>query len=119
MREANLLAPTRAGADRGPRARDGKIVTGRPDEVWSTNGSTTMTGEGQATVFIVTDHYTGECLGLHACKPGNRFEALEPVKQAIANFFGEATEKIAQGVTLRHDNGSVYTPEDFQQELRF
>lgn len=119
MREANLLAPTRAGAARGPRAHDGKIVTERPDEMWGTDGTTTMTGEGQATVFIVTDHYTGESLGLHACRPGTRFEALEPVKQAIANVFGEATEKIAEGVTLRHDNGSVYTSEDFQQEIRF
>ncbi len=119
MREANLLAPTRAGAARGPRAHDGKIVTERPDEMWGTDGTTTMTGEGQATIFIVTEHCTGESLGLHGCKPGNRFEALEPVKQAIANVFGEATEKIAEGVTLRHDNGSVYTSEDFQEEIRF
>lgn len=67
----------------------------------------------------MTDYYTGKSLGLHACRPGTRFEALEPVKQAITNVFGEATEKIAEGVTLRHDNGSVYTSEDFQQEIRF
>jgi transposase InsO family protein len=119
MREANLLAPARQGAPRGPRAHDGKIITDRPDEMWGTDGTTTMTGEGQATVFIVTDHFTGECLGLHGCKPGTRFEALEPVKQAVTEVFGGGDEGIAGGVLLRHDNGSVYTSEDFQREIRF
>jgi transposase InsO family protein len=119
MREANLLAPTRVGTARGPRAHDGKIITERPDEMWGTDGTTTMTGEGQATVFILTDHYTGECLGLHGCRPGTRFEALEPVKQAAAEVLGGVDENIAAGVILRHDNGSVYTSEDFQREIRF
>lgn len=119
MREASLLAPSRLGAPRGPRAHDGKITTERPDEMWGTDGTTTMTGEGQATIFIVTDHCTGECLGLHGTTRGTRFEALEPVKQAVAEIFGRADEKIATGVLLRHDNGSVYTSEDFQREIRF
>lgn len=119
MREANLLAPTRVGSPRGPRTHDGTILTQRPDEMWGTDGTTTMTGEGQATVFIVTDHFTGECLGLHGCRPGTRFEALEPVKQATAEVFGSADEQIAAGVRLRHDNGSVYTSEDFQREIRY
>ena len=119
MREANLLAPTRTGAPRGPRAHDGKITTERPDEMWGTDGTTTMTGEGQATIFVVVDHCTSECLGLHATARGNRFEALEPVHQAVTEVFGGVDEKIAAGVQLRHDHGSVYTSEDFQREIRF
>ena len=113
MREANLLAPTRTGAPRGPRAHDGKITTERPDEMWGTDGTTTMTGEGQATIFVVVDHCTSECLGLHATARGNRFEALEPVHQAVTEVFGGVDEKIAAGVQLRHDHGSVYTSEVF------
>lgn len=119
MREANLLAPSRAGAPRGPRAHDGKITTERPDEMWGTDGTTTMTGEGQATIFVVVDHCTSECLGLHATGRGTRFEALEPVRQAVTEVFGGVDERIAAGVLLRHDHGSVYTSDDFQRELDF
>lgn len=119
MREANLLAPSRAGTPRGPRAHDGKIITERPDEMWGTDGTTTMTGEGQATIFVVVDHCASECLGLHATGRGTRFEALEPVRQAVTEVFGGADEKIAAGVRLRHDHGSVYTSEDFQREISF
>src|SRR5690606_14645627 len=92
VREANLLAPSRAGAPRGPRAHDGKITTERPDEMWGTDGTTTMTGEGQATIFVVVDHCTSECLGLHGTARGSRFEALEPVRQAVTEVFGGADE---------------------------
>jgi transposase InsO family protein len=119
MREASLLAPTRTGAPRGPQSHDGTIITERPDEMWGTDGTTTMTGEGQATIFVLVDHCTGEGLGLHGTKQGTRFEALEPVRQAVAEVFGGVDEKIAAGVLLRHDNGSVYTSEDFQREIRF
>lgn len=119
MREANLLAPSRAGAPRGPRAHDGKITTERPDEMWGTDGTTTMTGEGQATIFVVVDHCTSECLGLHGTARGSRFEALEPVRQAVTEVFGGADENLAAGVRLRHDHGSVYTSEYFQREIGF
>ena len=119
MREAGLLAPTRVGTLRGPRTHDGKITTERPDEMWGTDGTTTLTGEGQTTIFVLIDHCTIECLGLHAARPGTRFEALEPVKQAVTEVFGRADEKIATGVRLRHDHGSVYTSDDFQREITF
>jgi transposase InsO family protein len=119
MREANLLAPTRTGAPRGPQAHDGTITTERPDEMWGTDATTTLTGEGQATIFVLVDHCTTECLGLHATGRGNRFEALEPVRQAVTEVFGAVDEAIAAGVLLRHDHGSVYTSDVFQREIRF
>ena len=119
MREANLLAPSRTGAPRGPQAHDGTIITERPDEMWGTDGTTTLTGEGQATIFVLVDHCTTECLGLHATARGTRFEALEPVRQAVTEIFGGVDEAIAAGVLLRHDHGSVYTSEVFQREIRF
>jgi transposase InsO family protein len=119
MREANLLAPTRAGRARGPQAHDGKITTDRPDEMWGTDGTATRTGEGQATIFVLVDHCTSECLGLHAARYATRFEALEPVKQAVTAVFGRVDEKVATGVLLRHDHGSVYTSDDFQREIVF
>ena len=83
MREHQLLAHQRAGRPRGPRAHDGTITTERVDEMWGTDMTAVMTGEGQAAVFIAVDHCSAECTGIHAAKSGNRFEALEPVKQAV------------------------------------
>ncbi|MBZ4397988.1 IS3 family transposase [Myxococcus sp. AS-1-15] len=67
MRQAGLLAPGRAGRALGPRHHDGTITTDRPDVMWGTDATCTMTTlEGQATVFIAADHGTSEFVGIHA-----------------------------------------------------
>ena len=78
MREHGLLAPSRVGSPRGPRAHDGTIVPGTVDTLWGTDLTTTWTGEGQAAVFIALDHCSADCVGIHAALQANRFEALEP-----------------------------------------
>ena len=83
MRENDLLAPTHMGRARGPRVHDGTIPTERPDEMWGTDMTSTMTGEGQASIFFVIDHCTTECMGVHAARVSTRFEALEPLRQAV------------------------------------
>ena len=119
MREHKLLAPVRAGHRHGPKAHDGTIVTERPDEMWGTDATSTLTDEGNATIFIVIDHCTAECLGIHAARYGDRFEALEPLKQATKRSFGVFCEGMAEGLTLRHDNGSQFTSHDYRAELAF
>jgi transposase InsO family protein len=119
MREANLLAPTRAGQAHGPKAHDGAIITARPDQRWGTDGTSTLTDEGNATIFIVVDHCTSECLGIHAARRGTRFEALEPLRQAVRTSFGEYREGIASDLELRHDHGSMFVAEVYQDEVRF
>jgi hypothetical protein len=57
MRENDLLAPSRAGAPRGPRAHDGTIIPDTIDTMWGTDLTTTVTGEGQAAVFVAVDHH--------------------------------------------------------------
>ena len=59
------------------------------------------------------------CIGLHAAKRGNRFEALEPIRQGIRERFGGIGEGVARGLRLRHDHGSNYLADDFQQEVAF
>ena len=40
-----------------------------------TDATCTLTLEdGQVTVFDAIDHCTAECVGIHAAKPGTRFE---------------------------------------------
>lgn len=120
MREAGLLAPSRARRELGPRVHDGTIITERPNEMWATDATATMTLEdGQVTVFIAVDHCTAECVGIHAAKPGTRYEALEPVNQAVRERFGAIGEEVANGLKLRHDHGSQYVSDAFQEQLAF
>lgn len=120
MREAGLLAPTRAGHRHGPRAHDGTIVTDRPDVMWGTDATSALIRrEGTATVFVAVDHCTGECIGIHAAGRGTRFEALEPLRQGIREHFGTYEAGGAAGLALRHDHGSQYMSHHFQEELRF
>jgi transposase InsO family protein len=119
MREHHLRAPRRGGNAHGPKAHDGTITTEKPDEMWGTDMTTTVTtGEGLAHVFVAVDHCTCECVGLHAAKGGNRFEALEPLRQGVREHFGRFEAKAAEGLTIRHDHGSNYLSDDFQRELK-
>ena len=86
--------------------------------MWGTDMTTTVTtGEGQVCVFVAVDHCTAECIGIHASKSGNRFEALEPLRQGVREQFGGFERGIAAGLAIRHDHGSAYMSDDFQQEL--
>jgi transposase InsO family protein len=120
MREHQLLAPQRPGNAHGPDPHDGTIVTEAPDMMWGTDATTTVTPcEGTVSVFALIDHPTLECLGLHAAKPGTRFEALEPIRQGVRRVFGGFAAGIGAGVQLRHDHGPQYISEDFQAEIAF
>jgi putative transposase len=119
MREHGLLAHQRAGRPRGSRAHDGTITTERVDLMWGTDLTSVTTGEGQAAVFIAVDHGSAECVGVHASRSADRFEALEPIRQAVRERFGAFAKGIAHGLALRHDHGSQYVSHHFQAEVRF
>ena len=119
MREAGLLAPTRTGRPHGPAAHDGTIIPERPDARWGIDATAGWTDEGNATVFIAVDHFTAECVGIHAARRGTRFEALEPLRQGIREHCDAYRADVATGLTLRHDHGSQFLSNLFQTELRF
>ena len=70
-------------------------------------------------MFVAVDHCTTECIGLHAAKSGSRFEALEPIRQGVRERFGAIGKGVAHGLRFRHDHGSNYLADDFQQEVAF
>lgn len=119
MREHDLLAPSRTGPPRGPRSHDGTIIPETIDTMWGTDLTTTVTGEGQAAVFVAVDHRSAECVGIHAAHRATRFEALEPLRQGVRRHFGGFARNIARGLSVRHDHGSQYMAHAFQAELRF
>ena len=75
--------------------------------------------DGDAWVFAAVDHRNTECVGIHAAKTGNRFEALIPLRDGIRKHFGSAETGVAVGLSLRHDHGTQYTSRAFQEELRY
>lgn len=119
MRQAQLLAPSRRPAM--PKVEhDGHIITARPNQIWGTDGTMTITlKEGKVTVFAAIDHCSADCVGIHAVKRATRFEALEPIRQGVREHFGGFGAKVAAGLILRHDHGTQYMSEDFQNEIRF
>jgi len=120
MREHALLAPHRRGAVRGPRTHDGTITTNRIDEMWGTDLTTTFTRrDGQVAVFVAVDHCSVECVGLHAAKRADRFEALEPVHQGVRERLGIVAKDAAKGLKLRHDHGSQYMADDFHSQIEW
>lgn len=120
MREHGLLAPQRQGTARGPRAHDGTIIPAAPDLMWGTDLTTTLLTTGQqVAVFVCVDHHSAELVGVHAAARATRWEALEPVRQGVREHFGRVDAGVAQGLSLRHDNGSQYVANDFQRELTF
>ena len=120
MREHRLQAPRRRGHPHGPKAHDGTITAEEPDRMWGTDMTTTVTtAEGTIHVFVAVDHCTCECVGLHAARGGNRFEALEPLRQGVREHFGGFDRGIAPGLAIRHDHGSAYMSDDFRRELEF
>ena len=104
MREHDLLAPSRTGPSRGPRAHDGTIIPATVDTMWGTDLTTTITGEGQVAVFVAVDHCSAECVGLHAAHRATRFEALEPIRQGVRRHFGGFAKDVASGLAVRHDH---------------
>jgi transposase InsO family protein len=120
MRENQLLAPQRRLAAVAAKSHAGTIVTEEPDQMWGTDATVTVTlAQGQVTVFAAIDHYTAECVGIHAVKRATRFEALEPLRQGVREHFGGFGPQAAAGLRIRHDHGSQYMSNHFQQELRF
>jgi transposase InsO family protein len=88
--------------------------------MWGIDATSTLTRlEGSVSVFVLVDHATAECLGLHAALNGTRFEAIETLRQGVLASFSSYGASIASGLALRHDHGSPFISDLFQSELRF
>src|SRR5262245_60763148 len=108
----------RSSVDRVSTANFCPCATGGP--MWGMDATSCLTRrEGTATVFVVVDHCAAECIGIHAARPGTRFEAVEPLRQGVATIFGRYEARAAAGLLARHDHGSQYMSDYFQDELRF
>jgi transposase InsO family protein len=120
MRENALLAPVRRKHPHGDRSHSGTIITGRPDELWGTDATRFYTQEdGWCWFFGAIDHCVQDIVGWHVAKVGDRWAALEPIRQGVRTHLGGFAAKIALGLGLRHDWAPQYTARQFAAELRW
>ena len=120
LRQNQLLSPARQPQPVVSNPHEGTILAEAPNQMWGTDATATLTEtEGTITIFAAIDHCTAECVGIHAVKKASRFEALEPIRQGVREHFGAFSGGAAVGLRLRHDHGSVYMSDDFQNEIRF
>jgi putative transposase len=118
MRENGLLAPVRFRHERGDRSHSGRITTDRPNELWGTDATRFYTREeGWCWFFGAVDHCVTDVVGWHVAKKGDRWAALEPIRQGVRAHMNGYAPKIALGLGLRHDWGPQYTAHQFQGEL--
>ena len=110
----------RRGHPRGDRSHSGRIRTERPDELWGTDASRFWTkAEGWCWFFAAVDHCASDVVGWHVAKKGDRWAALEPVRQGVRAHMGGFDKAIALGLGLRHDWGSQYRARQFQAEIKW
>jgi putative transposase len=120
LRENQLLSPARRAKPVRSNPHEGTIIAELPNQMWGAEATATFTETGgMVTVLAAIDHCTAECVGMHVVKKAIRFEALEPIRQGIHEQFGAFVGGTAAGLRLRHDHGSVYMSDDFQNEIRF
>ena len=119
MRENGLLAPVRRGKyPRGDRSHSGRITTDVPNELWGTDATRFHTkDDGWVWFFGAIDHCVTDVVGWHVAKKGDRWAALEPIRQGVRAHMDGFAPRIALGLSLRHDWGPQYTAHQFQGEL--
>ncbi len=121
MREHGLLSPQRSEPG-DAKPHDGTIIPTTINQIWGTDGTLFGTMGGDLLwLFAVIDHFSDEILGWHIVPvgQGDRFAALEPIKQGLRRIRGAVGKDLGHGIAIRHDWGPQYIAHDFKAELKF
>jgi putative transposase len=119
MRESRLLSPHRART-REVTQHDRQIITDAPNLMWATDATQiTTVQDGKVWLFGVVEHWNAEALGWHVAKRGDRYAAVQAVGMAVRHVFGQVSPSAARGLALRHDHGSAFLADHFQNQIRF
>lgn len=114
-----LLVPSPPRHEHGDPAPTGTIVTMRPDEMWGTDATRFYTERDRWCWFFgAVDHDTTGVMGWHIATIGDRWAALEPIRQGMTMAFAWVAPKVALGVALRHDWGSKYSANTFVNAIK-
>src|SRR2546425_751326 len=120
MRQHQLLAPRRLGPPNGDPAHAGTITTTRPDEMWGTDATRFYTeADGWCWFFGAIDHYSDDIVGWPTAKLGDRWAALEPMRQGVRHAFGRFGKDVARGLRIRCDWGPQYIADAWINEVKW
>jgi len=120
MRQHQLLAPRRLGPPNGDPAHAGTITTTRPDEMWGTDATRFYTeADGWCWFFGAIDHFSDDIVGWHTAKLGDRWAALEPMRQGVRHAFGRFGKDVARGLRIRCDWGPQYIADAWINEVKW
>jgi len=115
-----MLAPRRLGPPNGNPAHDGTITTDRPDVMWGTDATRFYTErDGWCWFFGAIDHHLDEVVGWHTAKLGDRWAALEPIRQGVRHAFGRFGKDVARGLAIRCDWGPQYIADAWINEVKW
>ena len=69
-------------------------------------------------VLRAIDHCSDELVGWHAAKIGDRWAALEPLRQGVRHAFGRFAKDVARGLRIRCDWGPQYIADAWINEVK-
>jgi putative transposase len=99
MRPHQFLAPRRLSPANGDPAHAGTTTSTRPHEVWGIDATRFYTeADGWCWFFGAIDHYHDELVGWPVAKLGDRWAALEPLRQGVRHAFGGFAKEIVRGL---------------------
>jgi putative transposase len=120
MRQHQLLAPRRLGPPNGNPAHAGTIIATAPNAMWGTDATRFYTAQdGWCWFFGAIDHYCADVVGWHVAKRGDRWAALEPLRQGTRDTLGGFHKDVARGVTARCDWGPQYIADAWIPEVKW
>jgi putative transposase len=120
MRQHQLLAPRRLGPPNGNPAHDGTLIPDGPDVMWGTDATRFYTAQdGWCWFFGAIDHGVAEVVGWHVVKTGDRWAALEPLRQGVRHAFGSFAKDVARGLQIRCDWGPQYVAAAWINEVKW
>src|SRR3989454_10563647 len=74
--------------------------------------------DGWCWFFGAIDHHLDEVVGWHTAKLGDRWAALEPIRQGVRHAFGRFGKDVARGLAIRCDWGPQYIADAWFNEVK-
>jgi transposase InsO family protein len=119
MRQHAQLSPHRA-QPRPEVPHERQIITAAPNLLWATDATQiTTVQDGKVWLFGVAEPWNAELPGWHGARHGTRSEAIQALGMAVRQQFGQVSVGAARGLARRHDHGSNFMSDVFQQQIKF
>src|SRR2546427_11648595 len=117
-RAAAAAGRVRLGLDPGTRGQ--RSAGGASRAMWGTDATRFYTEhEGWCWFFGAVDHHLDEVVGWHTAKLGDRWAALEPIRQGVRHAFGRFGKDVARGLAIRCDWGPQYIADAWINEVKW